>query len=119
MQPPALEQPLVVVWTPRALLLPLAFAPARALGLLPGPCYVCTAGPVLGSTVWLRPTTDRLLARRAVLLLLRGGQMARAPMQSAQSTLASVLQNASSLLATILLCEAYTHFASAQGRATV
>ena len=61
MQPPALEQPLVVVWTPRALLLPLAFAPARALGLLPGPCYVCTAGPVLGSTVWLRPTTGRVL----------------------------------------------------------
>ena len=63
---PALQR--VVVLTPRALV-PLvvvlmsreparllAFVP-RALGLQPGPSYVCAllaAAPVLGSTVWLR-----------------------------------------------------------------
>ena len=55
------EPPRVLAFVPRALVLPLAFVSTRALGLLPGPCYVCTAGPVLGSTVWLRPTTGRVL----------------------------------------------------------
>jgi len=59
--PPALALQRAGVLMPRALVLPLAFAPTRALGLLPGPCYVCTAGPVLGSTIWLRPTTGRVL----------------------------------------------------------
>ena len=43
--PPALALQRAGVLMPRALVLPLAFAPTRALGLLPGPCYVCTAGP--------------------------------------------------------------------------
>ena len=61
-------QPLVLAQPPpagvlmlRARVQPLAVASTRALGLLPGPCYVCTAGPVLGSTIWLRPTTGRVL----------------------------------------------------------
>ena len=62
MQPLVLaQQPLVVVLMPQERAQPLAVASTRALGLLPGPCYVCTAGPVLGSTVWLRPTTGRVL----------------------------------------------------------
>ena len=62
MQPLVLAQPPPAVeLKPPALVQPLAVASTRALGLLPGPCYVCTAGQVLGSTVWLRPTTGRLL----------------------------------------------------------
>ena len=49
MQPLVLaQQPLVVVLMPQERAQPLAVASTRALGLLPGPCYVCTAGQVLG-----------------------------------------------------------------------
>ena len=59
LMPRALARVLVVALMMPALVLPLAVASTRALVLLlPGPFYVCTAKPVLGSTVWSRPTTD-------------------------------------------------------------
>ena len=71
MMPRALARVLVVALTPRALaqrlvvvLEPprvLAFVP-RALVLQQGPYLSAVLVPVLGSTGWLRTTTDRLLA---------------------------------------------------------
>ena len=67
---PALQR--VVVLMPRALL-PLAFVP-RALGLQPGPSYVCTAGSRHRCSDLLYGSEIDRWCRRAVLLLPRGGQ---------------------------------------------
>ncbi len=83
--PRALVLQRVVVLMPRALVLPLAFAPTRALvqgpraalgSVLPGPSYVCTAG--------LRHRSDLLYGseidcwcRRAVLVRPRRGPQSK------------------------------------------
>ena len=85
LMPRALALQRVVVLTPRALV-PLvvvlmsreparllAFVP-RALGLQPGPSYVCTAGSRHRCSDLLYGSEIDRWCRRAVLLLPRGGQ---------------------------------------------